>query len=323
MKKQRASIDIGSNSTLLLISNQDDITNPLAQKNFSSITMLGKGVRECKQFSQESMEKTYQCIKTYCEIIQEHSIPKEQVVITATEAARVAKNAEAFFQIIFKDFGLKVSILSPEGEAYYSALGVSLGFDDQKNRNTVVPSELLLIDLGGGSTELTHIKTSPLTIISSSSFPIGAVTATDLQESLQLTDYLSTLFKNNESLFTKFHNNTPPIVAIAGTFTSLANIILGHSNSFSCNIHGATISVEHIDTTVKQLSQDNAQMLKMKYPFLKDRANSIAAGGVVATQLLKQLQVTSLSISTFGLRHGILYAGKIQEKFFWPSSQGQ
>ena len=120
--KNRASIDIGSNSCILLI--LDDDKNILYEE--ARITALGKNLDDNKMFREKSMKDTLEALEAYSDVCKKFNISPNEVVMTATEASRVAKNAIDFYDEAEKRIGFKVDLISGEQEAYYTALGVSL-----------------------------------------------------------------------------------------------------------------------------------------------------------------------------------------------------
>ena len=119
----RASIDIGSNSVLLLIA---DLTNnkfnEISKRSY--ITSLGKDLDKNQAFHPESMQATYDAIKDYAEECDTHNIPRELIIATATEASRVAQNSTDFFIKIKNDLGVNIQTITTQAEAYFSTKGI-------------------------------------------------------------------------------------------------------------------------------------------------------------------------------------------------------
>ena len=94
----RASIDIGSNSTLLLIGNVDNGQVCEVLENESRVTGLGRDLDLNKKFIQIAMDESVEALKEYSELIKKHNVPSENIIVTATEATRVAKNKDEFIR---------------------------------------------------------------------------------------------------------------------------------------------------------------------------------------------------------------------------------
>ena len=140
---RRAVIDIGTNSVKLLvaeISGHD--VRPLHED--SKQTRLGKGFYETQRLQPESIAKTAKAVARFAEVAREHKADSIRVI--ATSAARDSKNPDELLAAIHEASGLKVEIISGNQEADWAFQGVTT--DPQLARQ-----HLLLLDVGGGSTE--------------------------------------------------------------------------------------------------------------------------------------------------------------------------
>src|SRR5690606_7305767 len=173
----RASIDIGSNSILLLIAEVSNGVFKEIEKD-AEVTALGKELDKNKEFIQESMDASLSVLKSYAERCDKHGLNRGDIVATATEAARTAKNSRSFFNRVEQELGIKVKIITPEAEAYFSSKGILFDTDFESEVITIM-------DIGGASTELITVNTKNFQILSSISMPIGAVRSTQwLKDSL-------------------------------------------------------------------------------------------------------------------------------------------
>ena len=120
----RCSIDIGSNSTLLLVGEiVGDVINEVV--DVATVTGLGKNIDKDSKFVEESMNLTFETLKGYKRIIEKNGLNPSEAIVTATEASRVATNAKDFFAKIKNELGFDITIISSEAEAYYTGRGVS------------------------------------------------------------------------------------------------------------------------------------------------------------------------------------------------------
>src|SRR5690606_2456866 len=180
----RASIDIGSNSVLLLIAEVNDDGTLKEIANESRVTALGKGLSSTGQFAEETMKETYLVIKEYVHLAEDIGIEAEKIIVTATEASRVAKNAPEFYERVTSKLGISVLIISGEGEAYYTALGVC--------RMAKCEDTISIVDIGGASTEIMRVRSHPFKVMKSLSLPIGSVRASDWMSEGKLVTELRT-----------------------------------------------------------------------------------------------------------------------------------
>jgi exopolyphosphatase / guanosine-5'-triphosphate,3'-diphosphate pyrophosphatase len=308
MKKEfRASIDIGSNSVLLLIADISG-SNFSQVSSMSAITSLGKELDKNKAFHPESMEATREALGTYVLECDRYEIPREEIIVTATESARVAQNARQFFLEIKDQFGIDVKIITSEGEAYYSAKGVMF--------NTKFETDVITImDIGGASTELIKVDSRNFSILETISMPIGAVRASQWLEDDLFVQNLQKSFVDFRLQLDRFQ--TKELFCIAGTMTSLGSMHLELEEFSDTAVHGLSIRSEDVDSLFKKYSGFTSELFLEKFPFLGKRSASIRGGLHLVYHLSHRLLVKELIISTYGLRFGTILDGKISEEFIY------
>lgn len=308
MKKNKASIDIGSNSCLLLIAEVEEgkVKNVIQSK--SIVTSLGKDLDVNKSFIQESMDETYQALKDYVLEAEKNDIKPTEIIATATEASRVAKNADVFFEKIKNELGLIVKKITSDGEAYYSALGVLLD-------SYIFPNPLFILDIGGASTEIIKLDANKKEITSSFSMPVGSVRLTKWNTGgiggMKLDEIKNNFSKSLSASKTDF------LCCVAGTATSIANMYLEKKDFIEEEVHGLVLSNEDIQKIYNKIEKFSIDELLGFYPFLGKRAFTIKAGLELILYLVKELEVKKIYISTYGLRYGTLIQNQIEEKFIF------
>lgn len=301
----RASIDIGSNSVLLLVGDYTGGKLKEISKR-SEITSLGKELDKNKAFHPESMEATYEAIKSYAEDCDNYKIPRNKIIATATEASRVAQNALEFFNKIEKEIGITITIITSEAEAYFSTKGIL--FD------TKFESEIITImDIGGASTELIKVNTKTLQILDSISMPVGAVRSSQWLEDQLFVQNLQKVFLDFRSAIDNFQGKE--LFCVAGTVTSLGNMHLQRKDFVEDDVHGLVLKSEDIDYLFKKFSDFTPEQFMEQFPFLQKRSNSIRGGLHLIYHIVHRLLVKELTISTYGLRFGTLMEGKIRKEF--------
>jgi len=294
----RTSIDIGSNSVLLLVAEVDENRIVKILENEQRITALGRGIDESGRFDNDSMMGTTEALKEYSAILDKHSIRAKDVVVTATEASRVATNAYDFYRKIERELGFVVSIISGEDEAYYTAVGVATDLRDKHG-------EFVIIDMGGASTELIRIMVNPFKIVNAISLPFGSVRAELwLHQNKFETNMKKAIDQLEIGEFIGF-----PVVAVAGTYTTLAAMAQNFRSYSDMAVHKYQLemaSVEKLKTFL--LSSDNQQVMD-RYPVVGKRISSIRGGVLVADFVGKLLKTDKHIISTRGLRYGTIIHG--------------
>lgn len=305
MQDIRASIDIGSNSVLLLIGEMKN-GKLLVHSKRSEVTALGRELDKNKSFHPESMRDTFEALKSYAEDCDKFGISRSSIIVTATEAARVAHNAPDFFSEIQKDLGIKVNIITSQAEAYFSAKGILF---DTKFESEVIT----IMDIGGASTELIKVNTKSFQVMESISMPIGAVRCTQW-----LTDQL--FVQNLQKVFLDFRVDIDKfqcreLFCVAGTVTSLGNMHLQNKEFHEDEVHGLKLKAEDVDALFKTYSDFSSEKFQETFPFLKKRAKSIRGGLHLAYHMTHRLMVKDVFISTYGLRYGTIIEGQIKKEF--------
>lgn len=309
-KVMRASIDIGSNSVLLLIAEFNNGKLKEISKR-SEITALGKELDKNKSFHPDSMEATFEALKSYAEDCDRHGIKRDSIIATATEASRVAKNAPVFFERIKDELQITINIITSEAEAYFSTKGILF--------NTKFESEIITImDIGGASTELIKVNTKTFQILNSISMPIGAVRSTQWLTDNLFVQNLQKVFLDFRGEIDEFQGNQ--LFCVAGTVTSLGNMHLGHKEFVENEVHGMVLKTEDIDNLFKKYSNWEPDQFLEEFPFLQKRSQSIRGGLHIVYHIVHRLLVKELTISTYGLRFGTILEGEINKEFIHGKS---
>jgi len=304
-KDIRASIDIGSNSVLLLVA---DLSNGklVELSKQSQITSLGKELDKNKAFHPDSMKATFEALRSYAETCDELGVPRDRIIATATESARVAQNSLDFFSKVETELGIKVTVITSEAEAYFSTKGILF---DTKFENEIIT----IMDVGGASTELIRVNTKNFQIVESISMPIGAVRSTQWLNDELFVQNLQKVFLDFRNEIDKFQ--TKQLFCVAGTVTSLGNMHLQRKEFIEDDVHGLVLKSEDVDGLFKKFANYTPGEFLELFPFLQKRSESIRGGLHLVYHVIHRLLVKELTISTYGLRFGTLLEGKIKPEF--------
>ncbi len=305
MSGLRASIDIGSNSTLLLIAKVNGTISIL--QDHANITALGRDIDQTKEFHQESMATTFKVLSNYQKICHELGILAADIIATATEASRVARNSKDFYQKIKNEIGINVKLLKAQGEAYYTALGASLGESDETN-------ELILCDIGGASTEFILFNCQTKELLDFISLPVGSVRMKDWKSRGVLEEELKNIYESFKSTKLGLFKRKK-IVWTAGTMTGLSAVVQKLKSFDATKVHQSRFSRDSLKKSLAEFEQMTESEITRDYPYLGKRAQTLASGSLLALQLSDWLENPDFTISNFGLRHGTLYQGKIDERY--------
>ena len=294
-----AAVDIGSNSVRLKIArSQGRKLREIYEER--EVTRLGESVFQSGLLSPKAMAATIKVLRRFHRVAQKHGTDTVRVV--ATSALRDARNSQAFIDWVHSATGWRVETISGIEEARLIHLGLVSNL-----RVNAWPA--LMIDLGGGSCELTisdkgHIRETV-------SLPLGAVRLTNefLRHDPPRKGELESLrkFVNREirRVAHRVHSADPKVViATSGTAAALAAI----SKSLYKNSRNKQLMVSRANMArlVKILSRRNLQERK-KLPGLgPKRAEIIIAGAVVFAELMQHCGLRGFRYSELGLRDGLL-----------------
>jgi exopolyphosphatase/guanosine-5'-triphosphate,3'-diphosphate pyrophosphatase len=294
-----AVIDIGSNSTRLLVADVDDgRVTPIERR--STVTRLGRGVDLTGRLAAEAIEAACGAVGPYLGKLRE--LGAEAVDAIATSAVRDADNGSAFVAELRERFALSARVLDGEEEARLTYLGAT--------SETAPEVPTLVIDIGGGSTEM--IIGEGREIEFHTSLQAGVVRHTerhlvsDPPTPVELEDLAADLRALIEAA-TLQAPRAEAGIAVAGTPTSLAAIELELVPYDPQRIHGHVLELRSIQRMLSSLASAPLAE-RAKIPGLHaDRAPTIVAGVVTLVEAMRAFDLERITVS----EHDILYGAAI------------
>lgn len=289
-----AAIDMGTNTFLCLVleKKQAGLT---VKKNLYRVVRLGEGVAQNKKFSQAALERTRDCLTWFKNEIDEIGVDK--VLAVATAAARDVENSREIFDICHQ-LGIPLEIIDGEREAELTYLGAC--FDDMS------PKRKLVVDIGGGSTELIIGEADKLH--QRCSLRIGGVRLKDICKvdspaTAEQVELIETTIEQTLELAQNIWN-TPVdyVIAVSGTPTSLAAAELGGFDEEK--VQGHKLSLDSLQKWKKNLEELTIDEIKEKY-HVGGSADILYAGTSILLSILKRAKKSELIVSTKGVRYGV------------------
>lgn len=304
-----AAIDVGTNSTRLLVAELDPAYRPIQRE--MTITRLGYKVDETGRLDAASMEGTVDAIARYAEIAT--ALRSKSMCIAATSACRDASNRNEFFASVREVAGVEPKILSGEQEAAMAFLGALSGIDE--------PGPWLLVDIGGGSTEVvlgelgepSHSGKSRVSIESSISIDVGCVRITErffksdppiadekdsaaaaIQAELELAEQIVGAA------------SAARVIGVAGTVTTLAAISMGLAVYDPAQTHHYELSVTEVRRLYEELGAFTAAERVEHFSLLPGRADVIVAGSMILLALLERWNFQSVLVSESDILDGLI-----------------
>ncbi|MBL7544464.1 MAG: Ppx/GppA family phosphatase [Bdellovibrionaceae bacterium] len=295
-----ASIDIGSNSFLLLLCRASSAGIVQIDHDVVDIVRLGQGLSGSNRFHPDALKRADKTLSEFKKLIDQYK--PDVVLAKATAAARRAENRAELVNI-GKKFGIDIQTIPGEYEAKITYQGVFWGqSEDTSDYN-------MLIDIGGGSTEL--IVGKGLSIEYSISIPFGAVLLTErfITTHPILPDDEANLVREIESEIALALKNISKfpiknIYAVAGTPTTLAQILLGGYED--AKVNGFVLTLDHLKKLETELKIRTPEQRIREMGVPKGRADVLYAGTVLLRKLVDALAGRDIFVSTRGVRHGIV-----------------
>lgn len=307
-----AGIDIGTNTVRLLIAEVDPGRHFRECYAEQHITRLGEGPGPGsrpgidRRLRSEAIDRTLIILKAFAQRIQEAGV--ETTVAVATSAVREAVNQAEFLQRVKTEIGLEVKVLSGDDEARQTYRGVAYALDGD---------DLLLIDIGGGSTEFVQMIGGTLTTMSTR---LGTVQltetylASDPPQSAELRalwDAAEQHLRGAVKRTGTFDGPRPGLglrlVGTAGTVTTLAAMQLGLDRYDSHRVHGSVLTRQSVSQLWDRLGAQSIAERLAAYPSLEPgRADLVVAGSAIVLIAMLNLGVDRMLVSESGLREGII-----------------
>jgi exopolyphosphatase/guanosine-5'-triphosphate,3'-diphosphate pyrophosphatase len=296
-----AVLDLGSNSTRLLIADVTDGRVAEVERT-TRITRLAQGVDATGRLADEAIERVFGVLADYRAAVDHHGA--EKVVAVATSAVRDAMNGDEFRATVHERYGFELRILSGDEEARLTFMGATAARPPGGDPT-------LVIDIGGGSTELVigvpgeepafHVSTQA-----------GAVRQTerhihsdppDAKELTALADEVRAILTGSVS--EDLRRRTATGIAVAGTATTLAAVEQELDPYDPERVHGYRLELaaaERILAKLAALPEEDRRRVTGLHP---DRAPTICAGLVILIEALRAFGLDHVETSEADILHGV------------------
>ena len=306
MAKITCVIDIGSNSTRMSIFKKTSRFSFHIMKEFKSMTKVSSGSYSNNGFLQEdSMQKTIEVISSFSSIAK--SYKSNKILAIATMAVRNAPNKDEFKQRIKQATGISIKIIDGDKEAVLGAIGVI---------NLLPLENGIIIDTGGGSTEISIVQNS--NIIRTKSVDLGCVNMKELffdkGDITGCTKHIQNTIKDIENI-----DNLETAILVGGSGRSFSKILLDKSESIPL-MHGFSYSMNELSILKDTLQYaDNDSLLKMGVA--RDRLETTNPAILVIYEVLKKLSIKHIMVSSVGVREGLFLSDMLRgSNYKFPSN---
>lgn len=321
-KRQRAplyaAVDLGTNNCRLLIAARKRDGFSVIDSH-SQMARLGEGLEATGRMSEASIERAMDALNKIAEKLKAKKVGHVRCV--ATEACRRAENGPDFIKRVRDETGLTFKIIGPEEEARLALISC---------HNLVEPdvSNVLVIDIGGGSTELSLVNAAPVQdgglkallqkspILAWRSLPIGVVTLTEAFSHLSEREQYPAMLGHARHLVDKwkraaqirdlFRDSKAHIIGTSGTVTCLTGVHLGLTKYRRDAVDGQWISEADMLHTIRRLVDAGLEG-RAKFPTVgEDRAALMPAGCAIVEAIFSLAPNGRMRVADRGLREGLL-----------------
>ena len=293
-------LDLGSNSVKLanyIINSYNDYT-PYHQESVR--LRLSEGL-DRGVIRENYIDNTVESLKLFRNIVDFENV--NYVISVATSAIRDAKNQHLILDRIRKETKFDFNILSEHNEALYSYTGAI--------RSLKIPS-VLFFDIGGGSLEIVFAENFNVRKIIS--LPLGALKLTQMfsnYEEIEITNFYKMEKHIQDTLPTleDLGISEPSdviLVGVGGVLRTLAKYDQQLRQYPLSKIHNYKITLNSLEAIFKRLRLLPVDKISKIHSIGSGRADTICAGALVITQLMKVMGFKDLTVSAHGLREGVL-----------------
>jgi len=291
MKAICSVIDVGTNSILLLIAEKAHNSWKTIHRN-ARTSSLGKGMKN-GFLTNDGIEKAKAILEDF--ILKSRHYHSENIIITGTSASREAKNISQISNWLLNEYDLKYHILSEGQEIYYIYLANKREFEEHEN--------LIIFDIGGGSTEFMIISQNKLEF--STSIKLGVrrldnLFDTDKEKYAFCLDVLSHSHINEHIPYSS------EVVGVGGTVTNLVAVKQGLKEWVSEKVHKQILTLRDVlyfKDVWKKLSYEEIEKL---IPFDSHRSDVLLSGTILLESIFSYLNIEKIFVSDYGLQFGIL-----------------
>ncbi len=301
-----AALDLGSNTTLMLIAEVESGSVTKIYHDELRVTRMGQGVHANREFHPDALARIESTFKEYKSIIDKEK--PDKILAMATSAARDVKNGELLFQLGQK-YGIPIEIIPGDQEASLTFNGACSNLSDS--------SRSAVIDVGGGSTEIVFpAKDGGL---AGHSLDVGSVRLTEMfvtehpippTQVTEIAEYVKN--KISEKDWDANTKNIDSLVWVAGTPTTLAAVLQEVEYSKEA-VDGYEFSLEQLIAIRDRLAEmdlDTRKSLKGMDPL---RADVIVTGATILIETSRIFKPKKIQVSDRGVRYGIALSLALRE----------
>lgn len=302
MKKSRlAAIDIGTNSIRCIVVEVDHQGRFMVLDDEKATVRLGENMASSGAIAPPAFARAVDAMSRIRKLIDGLKVGEVEAV--ATSAVRSASNGAELVEVLARELGREIRVISGEEEAELVALSARHNFDMSGKR-------YIIIDIGGGSVEVMSAVSNH--VESCFSLQLGAVLMTDrFLSSDPLKDSQIDRLRRHvrvelKSVFTDDRPIVQTLIGSGGTITALASMVMSMRRQVFSSLHGFEVLRSEIVHLLAMLVRKDIKALRNVPGLNPDRADIIVAGLVVVDELMKFFEANLMLINERGIREGLI-----------------
>jgi exopolyphosphatase/guanosine-5'-triphosphate,3'-diphosphate pyrophosphatase len=338
-----AALDLGTNSCRMLIARPAGDGFEVVD-SFSKTVQLGAGLEASGRLGAGAIGRTVQALRICQRKLDRHRVRRMRLV--ATEACRRARNARDFTRLVLRETGLRLEVIPPEEEARLAVVSCATLVE----RRT---EQLLVVDIGGGSTELVWIDLSGVPpearaeaitrlhagfepppglpgpaarVVDWISVPLGVATLKDqfrdVEDDAARFALMSWHFEEQLADFSPYSREQPregfQIIGTSGTITTVAASFLGLRRYDRSRVDGLRMTSDQIDQVIREYLLLGPEGRRTDPRIGRDRHALIMSGAAILQALMRVWPTDAMSVADRGLREGLLYAQMSRDGVLTP-----
>ncbi len=298
-----ATVDVGTNTTLLLIAEGTDAASLKVLADRAEITRLGRGIGRDGRLGAEGIASTLAVLGEYAATARAQGAP---LVAVGTEALRRAPNADDFLDPAARILGAPVEVIDGEREAELTFAAASASFPK------IAQASVAVVDIGGGSTEV--IVSERGQVRSRVSLPLGSVRLTerhlrsDPARPEEIAALVADVDQGLRDVSPRGSAGEPlMLVGTAGTVTTLCAMTLQLASYDASRVHGYRLAQADLEAQIQRLAGSTQAERERMAGLDPRRADVILAGAYILHGITRRLGASALLVNDRGIRWGLLY----------------
>jgi len=300
-----AAIDCGTNSVRLLIADVDDAGVLHERDRVMRIVRLGEGIDRTGEFSAAALERLFTALDEYEGLLRAHDVTRTRFV--ATSASRDARNRDVFIDGVRSRIGVDPEVIPGTEEAALSFVGAVRGLPE-----ATVAAPILVVDIGGGSTEFVLGADRPQAAVSVN---VGCVRMTErhLAGDPPTAEQVRAARADIRAAIAEAARQVPfgdvrTLVGVAGSVTTVAAMALDLPEYDASILHGSVISRSQVgDATLRLTAMSRAERASLGYMH-PGRVDVIAGGAMVLDEVMAAVGADEVVVSETDILDGIVYS---------------